>query len=187
MAVLNTIWCTLLALLGLNICRDFPSSEEANTDICLDLKVTNGYVVCDRVGSQVFCNIVCDGKQQGDFVCTKGKGWAPKLPKCAKPNKGGDICRGLKVTNGTAKCHPVKSKMHCDVKCNGKHYGDFSCTKGKGWVPKLPKCAKPMEGSTLEEAYPEKPCSETCENLCRLSDLRSRCVGPNQSKCECYE
>ncbi|GBM69761.1 hypothetical protein AVEN_217366-1 [Araneus ventricosus] len=63
----------------------------------------------------------------------------------------GISCRGLEVKDGSANCFKDGPKTVCEVFCDGKRQGGFTCTADKGWTPELPPCAKPIEGNTVRK------------------------------------
>ncbi|GBO10789.1 hypothetical protein AVEN_133947-1 [Araneus ventricosus] len=100
MALSSTVWCTLLALLGLSIRPDAPPTEgirfhvietyhafgfSADGISCRGLEVKDGSANCFKDGPKTVCEVFCDGKRQGGFTCTADEGWTPELPPCAKP------------------------------------------------------------------------------------------------------
>ncbi|GBN70203.1 hypothetical protein AVEN_237607-1 [Araneus ventricosus] len=131
-----------------------------------------GSVHCRERFRRTRCDIQCDGKYQGLYICTPHYGWNTELPYCVREveESKANTCTLYIEGNGSVNCTGDDHRNVCDIECDGKYQGAFICTPENGWSSKLPYCAREVtKGELYKAGFGCPDNADKCIEFCRNS------------------
>ncbi|GIY11684.1 hypothetical protein CDAR_213401 [Caerostris darwini] len=126
LSVLTNVVGTVYIIFTL-IFSPFQNSEPEVIPSCFLQLEGNGFANCTGNIKQTRCDITCDSRYQGRYICSSNNVWSPKLPYCAKsgkaelPSAQGSICSDV------GKCNTLCEQIPAFRKLKGKCVGS-KCT-----------------------------------------------------------